>query len=130
MSDHLVQKGPTFPQPLDMTIDGRGNVTVRYTDDHGEPKVETDHFDMPHDVANGVILTLLKIERPAGRAAEIIVVCGHHTEAALGEAGGYRRWAGTLLNRRDQPHGDALRAEGRHRRRVRPPRPALREAAA
>lgn len=64
MSDHLVQKGPTFPQPLDMTIDGRGNVTVRYTGDHGEPKVETDHFDMPPDVANGVILTLLKNVRP------------------------------------------------------------------
>jgi hypothetical protein len=65
LSDHLVQKGPTFPQPLDLTIDGGGDVTVRYTDDHGEHKVESEHFDLPPDVANGVILTLLKNVRPA-----------------------------------------------------------------
>src|SRR5262252_10525965 len=36
ISDHLVQKGPSFPQPIDMTIDAdKGHVTVRYTDDHG-----------------------------------------------------------------------------------------------
>ena len=64
VSDHLVQKGPTFPQPLDMTIDGRGEVTVRYTDEHGKPKVESEHLDLPADVANGVILTLLKNVRP------------------------------------------------------------------
>ena len=64
LSYHLVQKGPTFPQPLDMTFDGRGDVTVRYTDDHGEQKVEAEHLDMPPDVANGMILTLLKNVRP------------------------------------------------------------------
>ena len=64
LSDHLVQKGPTFPQPLDMTIDGGGDVTVRYTNDHGQLKVEAEHLDLPPDVANGVILTLLKNVRP------------------------------------------------------------------
>jgi hypothetical protein len=64
LSDHLVQKGPTFPQPLDMTVDERGDVTVRYTNDHGEQKVETEHLDLPPDVANGLILTLLKNVRP------------------------------------------------------------------
>jgi hypothetical protein len=64
LSDHLVQKGSTFPQPLDMTVDGRGEVTVRYTNNHGEQKVEAQHLDLPPDVANGVILTLLKNVRP------------------------------------------------------------------
>lgn len=62
--DHLIQKGPTFKQPLDMTIDSRGDVTVRYTNNHGEQKVETEHLDLPPDVANGLILTLLKNVRP------------------------------------------------------------------
>ena len=64
LSDHLIQEGPTFPQPLDMTVDDRGNVTVRYATDRGEQKVETDHLALPPDVANGVILTLLKNVRP------------------------------------------------------------------
>ena len=60
ISNHLVQKGPAFPQPLDMSIDGAsGQVTVRYSDD-GQQKVETEHIDVPPDLANGVILTLLK----------------------------------------------------------------------
>jgi hypothetical protein len=34
ISNHLVQKGPTFPQTLDLKIDcASGQVTVRYTDD-------------------------------------------------------------------------------------------------
>jgi hypothetical protein len=65
LSDHLVQKGPTFPQPLDMTIDGvSGQVTVRYADEHGQQKVESEHLELPLDVANGLIPTLLKNVRP------------------------------------------------------------------
>jgi hypothetical protein len=64
VSDHLVQKGPAFPQPLDLRIDGAGDVTVRYTNDRGAPKVQTEHFDLPLDVANGLIPTLLKNVRP------------------------------------------------------------------
>ena len=64
ITDHLVQKGPTFPQPLDMSIDGSsGRVTVRYVDD-GKHKVETENIDVPPDLANGVILTLLKNVQP------------------------------------------------------------------
>ncbi len=65
VSDHLVQKGPTFPQPLEMLIDGvTGQVTVRYANEHGEQKVENEHIDVPPDLANGMILTLLKNVRP------------------------------------------------------------------
>ncbi|HEY6211981.1 MAG TPA: hypothetical protein VIW45_06830 [Vicinamibacterales bacterium] len=61
ISDHLIQKGPTFPQPLDLTIDAAsGQATVRYTDDHGQAKTESEHLDLPHDLSNGMILTLLK----------------------------------------------------------------------
>jgi hypothetical protein len=60
ITNHLVQKGPAFPQPLEMSIDGSsGLVTVRYADE-GKQKVETKRIEVPPDLANGVILTLLK----------------------------------------------------------------------
>lgn len=65
VSDHLVQKGPAFPRPIDMTIDAAsGRVVVRYTDD-GKPKTETETLKLPPDLANGHILTLLKNVRTA-----------------------------------------------------------------
>jgi hypothetical protein len=61
ISDHLVQKGPAFERPLDMTIDKpAGRVVVRYKNDHGEEKVEDEHMDLPPDLANGLIIVLLK----------------------------------------------------------------------
>ena len=60
VSDQLVQKGPSFPQPIDMSIDAAtGQVRVRYTD-KGQQKEDSEHIDMPPDLANGVLLTLLK----------------------------------------------------------------------
>jgi hypothetical protein len=65
LTDHLVQKGRSFPQPIDMTIDAvTGQVTVRYTDDRGQPKVDSEHVNVPPDLANGLILTLLKNANP------------------------------------------------------------------
>lgn len=61
VSNHLVLKGPSFPQPIDLTIDcASGQVTVRYTDDHGTAKVEAEHMELPPNLANGMTLTLLK----------------------------------------------------------------------
>jgi hypothetical protein len=62
---HLVQKGPSFRQALDMSIDARtGVVTVRYSDDDGKQKEETEELKLPPDLANGLILTLLKNVNP------------------------------------------------------------------
>jgi hypothetical protein len=61
ISDHVVQKGASFPQALEMTIDcATGRVIVHYTEDDGEQKVADEHMDLPADLANGLILTLLK----------------------------------------------------------------------
>jgi len=37
-----------------------GRVTVHYTEKDGEQKVADEHMDLPADLANGIILTLLK----------------------------------------------------------------------
>jgi hypothetical protein len=61
ISYHLVQKGPAFGQPLDMTIDGpTGQVKVRYKDEHGEEKIEDEQMSLPPDLANGMLIALLK----------------------------------------------------------------------
>ena len=59
-SDHHIQKGPMFPTPTDVMIKATtGEVTVRYKDKDQE-KVETTHMDLPPDLANGIILDVIK----------------------------------------------------------------------
>ena len=61
ISDHLVEKGPSFPDPVDMSLEtANGNVTVHRTDGGGKDHIDTFHFDFPPDLANGLVLTLLK----------------------------------------------------------------------
>jgi hypothetical protein len=65
VSDHLVQKGPAFKMPLEATINARnGRVSVRYTDKDGEEKAIEERLDLPADLANGMILALLKNVSP------------------------------------------------------------------
>jgi len=62
--DHLVERGPSFPQPLDMVIDAAGGtVSVHYTE-NGERKEETAHLQLPPDLSNGIISTVLKNADP------------------------------------------------------------------
>jgi hypothetical protein len=74
ISDHLIQKGRSFPQPLDMQLDASGNVTVRYTDKDGDPKQESEHLNVPADVANGLIPVLLKNAAPTEPPASFAFV--------------------------------------------------------
>src|SRR3954469_21320546 len=60
LHDHLVQKGPAFKTPIDMSVDtASGLVSVSYTDD-GKPKVASERMKLPPDLANGMTLTVLK----------------------------------------------------------------------
>jgi len=64
--DHLVQKGPSFKQPSDTNIEvATGQVTVRYTDKDGQEKEQTEHLDLPPDLSNGLMFTLLKHISPS-----------------------------------------------------------------
>jgi hypothetical protein len=61
VSDHVVEKGPSFKQPMETSIDAsKGQVTVRYTDGDGKEKVLNQKLELPPDVANGLIFTLVK----------------------------------------------------------------------
>ena len=75
LHDHLVQKGPAFPHPLEAEIDGTsGGVKIRYRDEDGKEKLVAKHFDLPPDVANGLILTLMKNISPQAPRTTISMV--------------------------------------------------------
>src|ERR1700716_136491 len=74
ISDHHIQKGPSFPQPTDVSIDApAGHVRVGYTD-KGREKVETKRLDLPPDLANGIILDILKNIRPDSAETKVSYV--------------------------------------------------------
>ena len=60
LRDRLVQRGPSFPRPLEMSIDvPKGRVTVRY-EDKGRGEFVDRQMRLPSDLANGLTSTLLK----------------------------------------------------------------------
>ena len=66
ISNHHVQQGPAFEQPIDTTINvAAGQVTVRYKDDHGVEKTEVERLELPSDLANGMLIALLKNVQPS-----------------------------------------------------------------
>jgi hypothetical protein len=67
LSDHLIEKGPSFPKPTDMTIDtAKGTVTYHDGKD-GKDELKTDSLELPADLANGLLPMLLQnIPRGSG----------------------------------------------------------------
>ena len=75
ISYHLIQKGPTFPHPTEMSLEpAKGQVTVRYTDDKGNEKTENEQMKLPSDLANGLVLTVLKNLRPDDTLPQLSMV--------------------------------------------------------
>jgi hypothetical protein len=67
ITDHLVEHGPSFPQPIDLLIDmAARRVTVHWTDGRGRPQEDAQHLDLPRDLANGLVPTLLQNVGPLG----------------------------------------------------------------
>jgi len=71
ISDHHVQRGPSFPKPIDMLIDAAsGQVTMR---DKGGMTTE-DHMDLPADLCNGLPLVLVLNLNPSEAAIRLPLV--------------------------------------------------------
>ena len=74
VSTHLVQKGPAFKVPMEfLVLATSGQVTVTYTDEHGDQKTLSEHLELPPDVYNGMISTLIK-NLPAKTASTTVHV--------------------------------------------------------
>jgi hypothetical protein len=73
-SDHLVQKGPAFVHPMEVSIDAKsGRVTVSYTED-GKEKTISERMELPADLANGLMLALLKNLDPSAGSTTVSLV--------------------------------------------------------
>lgn len=60
ISDHVIQKGPSFKTSLESFIDVKtGTVTVKYAE-KGKQKTLTKKLDLPPDVSNGLLFTITK----------------------------------------------------------------------
>jgi hypothetical protein len=58
--DHHIQKGPFFAKPVDFAVEAAtGIATSRTADKTGKINVESEHIDLPDDLANGFVGTLL-----------------------------------------------------------------------
>jgi hypothetical protein len=68
LRDHHIQKGPSFLEPLDMTVNvPAGEVTWREIKD-GNNEVKTEHMDLPPDLINGMMS--LVVENFPAKTAE------------------------------------------------------------
>ena len=60
-----IQKGPFFTKPTDFAVEAAtGIVTTRTTDKNGKIHIESKHMDLPDDLANGFVGTLLLNVQP------------------------------------------------------------------
>ncbi len=60
ISDHHVQKGPSFPERMDVNINATSG-EVKYCDcKKGKEEMKTEHVDLPPDLANGITFPVLK----------------------------------------------------------------------
>jgi hypothetical protein len=58
--NHHIQKGPFFTKPIDFMVEAAtGVATTRTIDKNGKIHVESKHVDLPNDLANGLVGTLL-----------------------------------------------------------------------
>jgi hypothetical protein len=74
VSDQVVQKGPSFKQESETRIDAAtGKITVR-TVDKGKEKLTNKHLDLPPDVSNGLLFTLVKNLDPSARETTVSMV--------------------------------------------------------
>jgi hypothetical protein len=58
--NHHIQKGPFFMKPVDFTVEAATSVATSRTEDKNDKiHVESHHIDLPDDLANGFVGTLL-----------------------------------------------------------------------
>ena len=117
ITDHHVQKGPSFPHPMDMLIDAHsGEVTTRTSGKGGKVETTSDHLDLPPDLANGLVPSVIE-NLAAGAAGTTVSMIVATPKAAAGQACYISRWRRHLFGDRRRSQGDSLRDQDRAGRR-------------
>ena len=71
VSDHHVQRGPSFKEPLDMSVDVPSKTVSWGGDKKGQEQRHVEHMDLPTDLANG--MASFAVENFPADAAELTV---------------------------------------------------------
>jgi hypothetical protein len=92
LSYRLVQKGPAFRWTLEMTLDTQtGRAIVRHREGNGAEEVEEETLDLSSDVANGMMVPVLKnlTSRTVSAAASWVAATPkpRHVKLAISTAG-------------------------------------------
>ncbi|PYV76742.1 MAG: hypothetical protein DMG97_03470 [Acidobacteria bacterium] len=77
LSDHLVEKGPSFKQPMETLIDAStGQVTVHYKDHDGEEKVLNQRLDLVKDIEPSAPQTTVSMlaTTPKARLVKLVIL--------------------------------------------------------
>ena len=67
LRDRHIQRGPSFPKPLDLTVNVAASEAVSRELKDGKEEIKKEHLDPPGDLANGMVLLVLQ-SIPSGAA--------------------------------------------------------------
>jgi hypothetical protein len=74
VSDHVVQKGPAFKQNSDSMIEAESGTITFKNLEKGKEQAESKHLDLPPDVSNGLLFTLVKNLDPDANETTVTLV--------------------------------------------------------
>ncbi len=80
LREHHLQHGPSFPKPIDIAVDFPHSIVTTREEQPGggAPKITTEHMDLPPELANGMLLTMMENLRPDGPASTLALVVSYH----------------------------------------------------
>lgn len=74
ISDHHIQRGPSFPKPIDVSIDAASGTIISVTTKDGKSDTKQDNLDLPPDLSNGLTgLYMLNLD-PAAASTRVSMV--------------------------------------------------------
>lgn len=76
LSDHLIEKGPSFKQPMETWVDAKTGQFKARTFDKGKPQYVSQKLKIPADLANGIIYVVLKNISPKTPTTTVSMVVG------------------------------------------------------
>lgn len=76
VSDHVIEKGPTFKQPMESWVDAKTGEYRAIATDKGKESSITQKLKMPADLANGIIYVILKNIDPKAASTTVSMLVG------------------------------------------------------
>src|SRR5215469_9335677 len=76
LSDHLIEKGSSFKQPMETWLNARTGGFKALTTDQGKDSVVSKKIKIPRDLANGIIYVVVKNVDPKAPSTTVSILVG------------------------------------------------------